>query len=200
MNESVYCPPSLNAEIGRKELLKLYEGKGKRIMLSYIQDHYPALRGGRSVNGISAEDIFHEAISSAWNAISQDRYAHTDGFYNWMYTIIGNKIKSMRRKDRAQREFEDDFIRHCEGNEREQQDSPSIIYNGQRERILGSALAELPREREEAIRLQMQDFKLEEIAEMTDVELGTVKTRIFRGKQALKKKTTLIDLLDPLSQ
>lgn len=69
-------------------------------------------------------------------------------------------------------------------------DSPAENYErGERARLVREALQEIEPEYRDAILLkEYENLKYEEIAEILNVAVGTVKSRIFRGKMELKKR------------
>ena len=64
----------------------------------------------------------------------------------------------------------------------------SVARRGERKRVILAALAQLPLDTQIALELHYwEQFEVQEIAEVVDAPLGTIKSRIRRGKQRLRE-------------
>ena len=89
-----------------------------------------------------------------------------------------------RRPVQPYPEFEDDSWQPPAG---EEADPERQVLTAERERVLADALARITDDQRDAIVLfDVQGYDYAEIAEMTGVSLGTVKSRIHRGRLALR--------------
>ena len=67
-----------------------------------------------------------------------------------------------------------------------------VAFNSERHALIEQALAEInPTFREALVLREIEDCSYEEIAEILQISLGTVKSRILRGREALSSRQTL---------
>ena len=138
----------------------------------------------------SAADATQDAFVSAFRAIRQFRGG---SFRAWILRIVTNACyDELRRKKRRQEDSLDDLLM-------EDPDHSAIMASDQEmpeERVmrreLGASLQRglnaLPDEQRTAVVLSdVQGFSYEEIAQIMGVALGTVKSRISRGRSALRE-------------
>jgi RNA polymerase sigma-70 factor (ECF subfamily) len=135
----------------------------------------------------AAADAVQEAFFSAYRNLARFR---GDSFRSWLTRIALNAATDVlrlrkRRPSEPFPEWEDDAWQppalESEGPERE-----ALRRNAAR--VLANALAEITIDQRTAILLyDVQGFDYQEIADMTGVSLGTVKSRIHRGRLALRE-------------
>jgi RNA polymerase sigma-70 factor (ECF subfamily) len=152
-----------------------------------------ALRLSGSVD--EAEDLVQETFLRAFNA--WDQYQRGTRAKSWLFTICRNVF--LRRRERAQRHEEilsENVDRDVPGPEAsnplwsstagfdpEGEFFASIVD----ERII-EALEDLPEEYRTAVVLSdIEGLPYAEIAEMVGVPVGTVKSRLFRGRRRLQE-------------
>ncbi|MEC9072269.1 MAG: sigma-70 family RNA polymerase sigma factor [Myxococcota bacterium] len=111
----------------------------------------------------------------------------------WLYRVATNharnRIKYLsRRKDRYQDSFDDMLAPPSEGRLSAQIHRPDqSAESRQLERVLAQALCKLdPDQRAAVVLRDIEGLTYEEIAEILSVQLGTVKSRIHRGRSILK--------------
>ena len=110
-------------------------------------------------------------------------------FTTWIYRITINKCKDHLRKKNIRRIF---IPLKDEGDEPVFE---SINEDTDIRQFVQKAIAELPDKLRIPIVLKdIEGFSYQEIAESMQCEIGTVKSRIFRGREALKK------ILQPLEK
>ena len=136
-----------------------------------------------------AEDLLQETFVRLW--LNKDRYREIAKFSTWIYTIAGNLAKTELRRQKVRRWF----TLSPKTNERPLEiadDAPDPLDDVQRRGILRQIHAEiqkLPRVFREVIELRdIQELSYEEISKILDIPLGTVKSRVNRGRQRLQKK------------
>lgn len=128
---------------------------------------------------MDAEDIAQEAFVKAYSSLSslESEFA----FASWLFKIVSNLSKNRLKKRMKERDFQE------EANDsiidRREASDPS-------ERLsMEEALARLSVEHREVILLHdVQGYRYEEIAQVTNVPLGTVKSRLFAARMALRKE------------
>lgn len=122
--------------------------------------------------------------------INKDSYKSFARFSTWIYTIASNLAKNeLKRRKRKK------LLSLSSGDEEQQIDikdqaaTPDIIADsGIKNEIIQKALSKVkPVYREVVILRDVQDLSYEEIAEITGLSIGTVKSRINRGRTQLQK-------------
>ena len=143
-----------------------------------------------------AEDISQEDFIKAYRSI--DSFREESAFYTWLYRITANTAKNYlvskgRRKESSISEMNisenEDFF------ELPSNDSPEQILMAQSLKdTIYDALSGLPEDTRTALSLrEFEGFNYEEIAEIMNCPVGTVRSRIFRGREALE------DLISPIT-
>lgn len=129
----------------------------------------------------SAEDVAQETFLRAYRSLSQFRAQST--FKTWLYQIATNAARTHVAKRRDRREEQEPEPRvareHPSGEQLEQR----IVAHDR----LRQALAALPDDWREAVVLRdIEGLDYREIAERLEIPMGTVESRIFRGRKRLK--------------
>lgn len=134
----------------------------------------------------SAADAVQEALFSCYRNLDRFR---GDSFRSWLTRIALNAATDVlryrkRRPADPYPEWEDDSWQPPAGEEA----SPERqAMRGQTTRALSAALAEItPDQRTAIVMYDVEGFDYQEIADITGVSLGTVKSRIHRGRLALR--------------
>lgn len=157
------------------ELMKRHKDKVRNII-------YITLNNGDLVDDI-AQDVFITVYRNLKN------FRFESQFTTWIYRITINKCKDYLRKRNIRRIF------IPLKDEEKEPVFESINEDSDIKEIVRNAIAELPDKLRIPIVLKdMEGFSYQEIAESLQCELGTVKSRIFRGREALKK------ILQPLEK
>ena len=136
-----------------------------------------------------AEDISQESFIKAYRSI--DSFREESAFYTWLYRITANTAKNYliskgRRKESSISDFNisenEDFF------ELPTSDSPEQILMAQSLKdTIYDALSGLPEDTRTALSLrEFEGLNYEEIAEIMNCPVGTVRSRIFRGREALE--------------
>ena len=136
-----------------------------------------------------AEDISQESFIKAYRSI--DSFREESAFYTWLYRITANTAKNYlvskgRRKESSISELSisenEDFF------ELPTNDSPEQILMAQSLKdTIYDALIGLPEDTRTALSLrEFEGLNYEEIAEIMNCPVGTVRSRIFRGREALE--------------
>jgi RNA polymerase sigma-70 factor (ECF subfamily) len=115
-------------------------------------------------------------------------------FSTWLYKIAINNTIDHLRKKKLRTYSLDKPIQSKEGElKREYPDLQSAtdhdLLSTEKSALIARAIEELPEKYREVILLRHSDeLSYEEIAVITKVPLGTVKARIFRAREMLKRK------------
>ncbi|GAB4460787.1 MAG: sigma-70 family RNA polymerase sigma factor [Armatimonadaceae bacterium] len=140
-----------------------------------------------------ASDISQEAFVRAWNNLKSFR--GDAAFSTWLYRIVTNIFLDDRKRKKNRRHQSLDEERELdESNVARQYEDPSpgpqeLAEGEERRRILEQAIASLP-ENQRAIMVlyHNQGLAYEEIAEITGLPMGTVKSRLNRARLALRDR------------
>ncbi|ASK61570.1 RNA polymerase sigma factor SigW [Virgibacillus phasianinus] len=143
-------------------------------------------------NAHEAEDIAQEAFIRAYTNI--DSYDINRKFSTWLYRIATNLTIDRIRK-RKPDYYLDAEVKGTDGlNMYSQLESDTILPEAEVENLelksyIHHEISELPPKYRSIIILRyLEEFSLQEISDILDIPLGTVKTRIHRGREALRKK------------
>jgi len=143
-------------------------------------------------NPSDAQDIAQEAFIKAYRALPNFR--GESAFYTWMYRIAVNTaknhlaVKSRRPLESAQ---DIDDVEQIEGDSTlKHQETPEhlLLRDEIQETILNSIEA-LPEDLKAAITLrEVEGLSYEDISSAMDCPIGTVRSRIFRAREAIDKE------------
>ncbi|HBC45657.1 MAG TPA: RNA polymerase subunit sigma-24 [candidate division Zixibacteria bacterium] len=143
-------------------------------------------------NPDEANDLVQETFIKAFGSLKT--YDHNYRFSTWLYKIAANSSIDFLRKRKLDSLSLDKPIATKDGDV--QMEIPDNTYNPEhdlrnQERSNGieEAIESLPEKYKEVIVLRhKEDRSYEEIAALLKVPVGTVKARIFRARELLKKK------------
>lgn len=154
---------------------------------------------GRFVNDAAeAEDVAQEAFLKAYRALPAFR--GDSAFYTWLYRIAINTAKNTLVSNRRRPVDFDLDLQDPEQHDRQARlkegDTPEgVLLTDEIRGVVEEALEQLPEDLRRAIVLrELEGLSYEEIAEAMDCPVGTVRSRIFRAREAIDKK--LKPLLD----
>jgi RNA polymerase sigma factor RpoE len=164
-----------------------YQRKLGRLLSRFIRDQ------------AEIEDVAQEAFIKAYRALPSFR--GDSAFYTWLYRIGINTAKNylvaQGRRAPTSTEFDADEAEGFEdaGQLRDINTPESILQSRQIGDTINAAMADLPEELRSAILLrEIEGLSYEEIAEAMSCPIGTVRSRIFRAREAVAAK--LRPLLD----
>lgn len=147
---------------------------------------------GRFVSDVSeVEDVTQEAFIKAYRAIPNFR--GDSAFYTWLYRIASNTAKN-HLVSRGRRPSSDADVTDAEyfdeGEALRETETPENHYLGQElAKVVAAVLDELPKELRLALTLREFDgMSYEEISEVMDCPVGTVRSRIFRAREAVDNR------------
>jgi RNA polymerase sigma-70 factor (ECF subfamily) len=135
----------------------------------------------------SVEDVAQEVFIKAYRKI--DGFRFESSFFTWLYTITLNTCRNHYRKKSLpmvlpREDDEDDPISHLPSTEG---GADEALFRKQRSEIITDALQQLGHDQREAlIMCDLEGMSYEEIAAVTGVPIGTVRSRIFRGRAQLR--------------
>ncbi len=169
------------------QLVSKYQRKLGRLLSRFIRD------------SAEIEDVTQEAFVKAYRALPSFR--GDSAFYTWLYRIGINTAKNylvaQGRRAPTSTQFDSEEAETFESADqlRDINTPESLLMSRQIGETVNSAIDALPEELRRAIVLREIDgLSYEEIAEMMDCPIGTVRSRIFRAREAVAEK--LRPLLD----
>ncbi len=141
-------------------------------------------------NADDALDLSQEAFLRVWRSLKQFKFESS--FSTWLYKLSSNVcIDFLRQKKRAKTvvvELPDDASEQMEQPDPTPGPEESVMRADERERIC-AAMDELEPEYREALTLcAIHGLSYIEIAEVMDVPVGTVKSRVARAREKMRRK------------
>ncbi|MBT8066023.1 MAG: RNA polymerase sigma factor RpoE [Gammaproteobacteria bacterium] len=166
---------------GAFDLLVLkYQHKIVNLVMRYVRDPDLAL------------DITQEAFIKAYRALP--RFRGDSAFYTWMYRIAVNTAKNhlaaqRRRPMNVELDFQDPDQYDLHAKLKETDTPEAITLSNELKSTVEQAIAALPEDLRTAIILrEIEGMSYEEIAQTMECPVGTVRSRIFRARDAIGKK------------
>ena len=137
----------------------------------------------------ACSDVVQETMIKFYR--NKDSYKSIAKFSTWIYTIAGNLARTEYQRRRRRQIFSINSY----GEENENYEIPDESYRPDimtdsviKEKIIQKALLKVSRAYREAVILRdIQELSYEEIAEIMGLTVGTVKSRINRGRAQLQK-------------
>lgn len=160
-------------------LVLKYQHKIVNLVMRYVRDPSEAM------------DVTQEAFLKAYRAMPHFR--GDSAFYTWLYRIAINTAKnylvSMSRRPLEYNLDLQDPEQYSISNKLRDDDSPEgLLLRDELRQTMEATIDELPEELRLAITLREADgLSYEEIAQTMDCPVGTVRSRIFRAREALDK-------------
>ncbi len=144
-------------------------------------------------NHEDANDVAQDAFIRAYNAINSFR--GDAAFSTWIFRITTNIFLDERKRRKAHpQQSLDEYSSQEEQREGMQVEDTApqpdeVVIGKDRQRILARAIQSLPDyQRSMVVLYHLQQKSYEEIAEIMNLPLGTVKSRLNRARLALKEK------------
>ena len=163
-------------------LVAKYERRVQRLLSRLVRD------------SAEIEDIAQEAFIKAYRALPQFR--GESAFYTWLYRIAINTAKNYlatkSRRPVTVGEFQgaDDGEFFDLGDVVEDNNTPdAVLHSRQVAEAVNAAIEALPEDLKAAITLrEIEGLSYEEIAQAMDCPIGTVRSRIFRAREAIAQR------------
>ncbi len=159
-------------------LVRRYQHKVVKLVLRYVRD--PA----------EAEDIAQEAFIKAYRALP--RFRGDSAFYTWLYRIAINTAKNvLASRGRSPIQYEvdrsdDDDNYDVVANLKDTATPEALALTEEIRSIVTTAIDALPEDLRTAIQLrELEGLSYEEIAAAMECPVGTVRSRIFRAREAI---------------
>lgn len=161
-------------------LVRKYQNKIVHLVTRYLHDPVEAL------------DVTQEAFIKAYRALPSFR--GDSAFYTWLYRIAINTAKNYlvaqsRRPPGDDIDAQDAEQFSGETGLKEYDTPEHLALRDEIETTISAAIEALPEELRTAIMLrELEGLSYEEIAEAMDCPIGTVRSRIFRAREAIEAR------------
>lgn len=161
-------------------LVRKYQYKIAQLVNRYIKDSSEAL------------DVAQESFIKAYRALPGFR--GESAFYTWLYRIAINTAKNhlaMRSRRPSDDEIDIEEAEQFESGVhlRDQETPEGLALSEELAEAIQAALDQLPEELRTAITLrEFEGLSYDEIAQVMNCPVGTVRSRIFRAREAIDKK------------
>ncbi|HEY2590492.1 MAG TPA: RNA polymerase sigma factor RpoE [Steroidobacteraceae bacterium] len=162
-------------------LVLKYQHKVVKLVMRYVR------------NPAEAEDVAQEAFIKAYRALPQFR--GESAFYTWLYRIAINTAKNaVVSRDRSPIEFDldtqnSDEAYDMQGRLKDSETPEALVLTDEIRTTVNSAIDALPEDLRTAIVLrELEGLSYEEIAAAMGCPVGTVRSRIFRAREAIDRR------------
>ena len=141
-------------------------------------------------------DVTQEAFIKAYRALP--RFRGDSAFYTWLYRIAINTAKNhlvskSRRPPDTDLDIDEGEFQNSSAVLRDIENPENSLATDQLEAVVFKAIEDLPEELKVAVTLrEFEGLSYEEIAEVMQCPVGTVRSRIFRAREAIEKKIASI--------
>lgn len=186
--------PDASEHVDQDLVLRVQQGDKRAFDLLVIKYQHRIIQlVNRYVKDPSeAQDIAQEAFIKAYRALSDFR--GDSAFYTWLYRIAINTAKNfLVARARRSGDVELD-IQEAEQVENAPQlqgmDTPEqLVLNDEILRTINAAIDALPEDMRMAIMMREIDgMSYEDIAQIMDCPVGTIRSRLFRAREAIDKQ------------
>jgi len=141
---------------------------------------------------VEAEDVAQEAFIKAYRALPSFR--GDSAFYTWLYRIAINTAKnalvsSKRRPVDYNLDLQDSEQYDMQARLKDSETPEGLLLTDEIRATVNAAIADLPEDLRTAIMLrELEGMSYEEIATAMECPVGTVRSRIFRAREAIDKR------------
>lgn len=161
-------------------LVKKYQHKIISLISRYVSDRAEAM------------DVAQEAFIKAYNAL--ERFRGESAFYTWMYRIAINTAKNhlvaqSRRPPASDVDASDAEQYNFDSRLKETSSPEHELLTEEIEQTVHDAIDQLPDDLKTAITLrEIEGMSYDEIASAMECPIGTVRSRIFRAREAIDER------------
>lgn len=146
----------------------------------------------RYVSANDIPDVVQETFIKAYRSL--ELFRGDSAFYTWLYRIAVNTAKNYLTAQGRRPPSEDILAEDAEtyesGDHLRNVDTPeNLILSSELKKVVFDTIAALPEELKTSITLrELEGLSYEEIAEIMDCPVGTVRSRIFRAREIIDSK------------
>jgi RNA polymerase sigma-70 factor, ECF subfamily len=178
----------VKAETSERDLRRRFEAEALPMLSGMYSAAYRLTR-----NAADAEDLVQETFLRAYRAFQQ--FTEGTNLKAWLYRILMNTfINSYRKKQRepqtiSDEEIEDWYLYSRMAADGSEPSAETSVIESLPDEDVQEALSSLPEQfRISVLLADVEGFSYKEIAEITGVPIGTVMSRLHRGRKALEKR------------
>ena len=138
------------------------------------------------------QDVAQEAFIKAYRALP--RFRGDSAFYTWLYRIAINTAKNhlvsrSRRPPGTDVDVDDAEYYEGGGALRDIENPENALFGAELKAVVEQAISDLPDDLRAAVTLREFDgLSYEDIADIMDCPVGTVRSRIFRAREAIDNR------------
>lgn len=163
-------------------LVLKYQGRVAQLVSRYVR------------NNAEVEDVTQEAFIKAYRALPSFR--GDSAFYTWLYRIAANAAKNhlvaMGRRPSSDVALDGAEAFEIPDRLTDAESPDEVIMAQELKDVIAKAIDALPAELRSALTLrEFEGLSYEEIAEVIECPIGTVRSRIFRAREALDQRVAL---------
>jgi RNA polymerase sigma-70 factor (ECF subfamily) len=161
-------------------LVLKYQSRILALVSRYVKDSH------------EVQDVTQEAFIKAYRALP--RFRGDSAFYTWLYRIATNTAKNHlvsrgRRPPGSDVEIEDAEHFESGGDLRDLENPENQLFGEELKAVVSAAITELPDDLRTAVTLREFDgLSYEDIADIMDCPVGTVRSRIFRARESIDRR------------
>ena len=161
-------------------LVMKYQHRILGLVGSYVSDYQ------------EVQDVTQEAFIKAYRAI--DKFRGDSSFYTWLYRIAVNTAKNHlvskgRKLPESDIDLHDTDVLDSTASFKVIDSPERNLYRDEIEKVIHDVIRRLPDELRTAVMLREFDgLSYDEIANVMDCPVGTVRSRIFRAREAIDKE------------
>lgn len=158
-------------------LVMKYQGRVSSIISRYVSDHH------------EVADVAQETFIKAFRAIA--KFRSDSAFYTWLYRIAVNCAKNYlasrgRKTPSVDIDIVDAEITHTNQGLEDLSNPADQLNRDQLEEVVYQTLRALPEDLRMALTLrEFEGLSYDEISNVMDCPVGTVRSRIFRAREAI---------------
>ena len=182
------------SQLSDEQLFALYQGGNEGAFTQIMQRYEPLIKGflhKRLKDEERVRDLTQDTFLRVHRA--RDRYDTSRKFSTWIYTIASNRLKTEYRTRSRRRETVFSELRKESGPARPvefESEHPSpeqLAYEGELRDAIEEAIESLDdHHRIPFVMREVEDRTYEEISDAIGVPVGTVKSRLFRARNAFQ--------------
>ena len=160
-------------------LVLKYQGRVAQLVSRYVN------------NAAEVEDVTQEAFIKAYRALP--KFRGDSAFYTWLYRIAANAAKNhlvaLGRRPTTDLALDDSESYEVPGRLKDHESPDEVIMGQQLDAVISQAIDALPLELKAALTLrEFEGLSYDDIAEVLECPIGTVRSRIFRAREAIDQK------------
>ena len=142
-----------------------------------------------------AEDLTQQTFIKAWTNL--EKFRGDSSFYTWIYRIAINTAKNyFSNKSRGAETYNEDLLDNALSDMSLNSDNPETLLEAEEMKdAINQAFQNLPDEIRSTLSLREYDgLSYEEIAKVQNCPIGTVRSRIFKGRELINETFSKLGL------